>query len=67
MALVLKFSLPPSAYATMALRELTKMDMSSSAQSALNEAGGTKRTSPEEQQDGISKRLKKGGPATLPE
>lgn len=59
MALVLKFSLPPSAYATMALRELTKMDMSSSAQSALNEAGGTKRTSPEEQ-DGISKRLKKG-------
>lgn len=63
--LVLEFSLPPSGYATMALREITKMDMSASAQTTLNEAGGTlnKRPPPQTphaQKDPVdSKRIKK--------
>ena len=49
--LVLEFTLPPSSYATMALREITKMDMSARFQTSLNEAGGTKvQERPQQQQ-----------------
>lgn len=41
LGLVLEFGLPASCYATMALREITKMDMSSQHQMSLNAAGGT--------------------------
>ncbi|KAI9561011.1 hypothetical protein GHT06_011967 [Daphnia sinensis] len=46
LGLILEFNLPASAYATMALREITKMDMSSEFQTSLNEAGGTKLPAP---------------------
>jgi len=45
-ALVLEFGLPPSSYATMALREITKVDMSAQFQVTLNEAAGTKTQEP---------------------
>ena len=41
-ALVVEFGLPSSSYATMALREITKMDMSAQFHVTLNEAAGTK-------------------------
>lgn len=46
LGLILEFSLPASSYATMALREITKMDMSSEFQTSLNEAGSTKHPAP---------------------
>lgn len=46
LGLVLEFNLPASAYATMALREITKMDMSAEFQTSLNKAGGTKQSVP---------------------
>ncbi|XP_057372375.1 pseudouridylate synthase 7 homolog [Daphnia carinata] len=46
LGLILEFNLPASAYATMALREITKMDMSSEFQTTLNEAGGSKQPAP---------------------
>lgn len=39
MALIVEMTLPTSAYATMALREATKMDMSPQFQTTLNDAG----------------------------
>ena len=44
--MVLEFNLPASSYATMALREIIKMDMSAEFQSSLNDAGGTKHEAP---------------------
>jgi tRNA pseudouridine13 synthase len=46
LGLVLEFSLPASSYATMALREIIKMDMSAEFQSSLNDAGSAKHTAP---------------------
>lgn len=46
LGLVLEFSLPASSYATMALREIIKMDMSAEFQTSLNDAGGTKHPAP---------------------
>ena len=43
---MLEFGLPPSSYATMALREITKVDMSAQFQVTLNEAAGTKTQEP---------------------
>jgi tRNA pseudouridine13 synthase len=51
-ALIVEFTLPASAYATMALREVTKIDMSPQFQSTLNDAGTSKQQEPE------SKRIK---------
>jgi tRNA pseudouridine13 synthase len=46
LGLVLEFNLPASSYATMALREIIKMDMSAEFQTSLNDAGGTKHPAP---------------------
>ena len=48
LGIILEFNLPSSAYATMALREITKMDMSSEFQTSLNEAGTNKQPPVEE-------------------
>ena len=39
LGLILEFNLTASSYATMAIREITKMDMSSHFQTTLNDAG----------------------------
>ena len=41
LALQLRFSLPSAAYATMAIRELTKTSTATAYQKGLNEGGGT--------------------------
>lgn len=46
LGLVLEFSLPSSSYATMALREITKMDMSAEFQTSLNDAGTNNKQPP---------------------
>jgi hypothetical protein len=48
LGLIIEFSLPASSYATMALREIVKMELSGKfpRQTSLNDASGTKRPAP---------------------